>query len=125
MGIFNKLFGKKKDEFDELAEKELAAKDFGRPEIPAELGLGPEPDLEEKSPFSASPPEEQASMPSYPPGGMRQAAFPSAAVGTRDRDLELISSKLDTVKAILASLDQRMANLEKAAGVGKKEEKLW
>ncbi|MEW5897137.1 MAG: hypothetical protein AB1668_05565 [Nanoarchaeota archaeon] len=134
MGLFGRLFGRKRDEFDELAEKELAAKDFGSPEIPAELGLGPEPDLGEKSPFPSPLPEEHESFPSGSlpsgatpsyPSGARQAAFPSVAAGTKDRDLELISSKLDTVKAILASLDQRMANLEKVAGTGKKEERLW
>ena len=42
------------------------------------------------------------------------------------RDLELISSKLDTIKAMLASLDQRTANLERAAGVQQqRRERLW
>lgn len=44
-----------------------------------------------------------------------------------NRELELISSKLDTIKAILMSLDQRTSNLEKVAGVDKKKEEhnLW
>ncbi len=44
-----------------------------------------------------------------------------------NRELELISSKLDTIKAILMSLDQRTSNLERIAGVGKKNDgnNLW
>jgi len=39
--------------------------------------------------------------------------------------MELISSKLDTIKAIMSSLDQRMSNLEQAAGIKKQKDKLW
>jgi len=44
---------------------------------------------------------------------------------TGKRDLELLSSKLDTIKAILNSMDQRIANIERSTGTVKKEEKLW
>ena len=56
---------------------------------------------------------------------MRQSSS-SGSSGVSSRDIELVSSKLDTIKALLASLDQRMANLEKVAGVEQKQkERLW
>lgn len=49
-----------------------------------------------------------------------------ASYNISPRDIELLSSKLDTIKAILVSLDQRTSNLEKVAGVEKTPEKrLW
>lgn len=115
MGIFNKLtFWKKKDEldFDELAGKE-AADTPPFDELEEKL-----PGLEEKPMF----PEED--RPERLAGLSAARAVPPPPAGSRDRELELISSKLDTVKALLASLDQRLANLEKSAGVAKKE-RLW
>lgn len=43
---------------------------------------------------------------------------------TQSRDLELINSKLDTLKAMLAAVEQRLANLEQAMAAEKKQ-KLW
>jgi|SRR3989338_4117421 len=51
-------------------------------------------------------------------------ARPSQFSPAKDRDLELINSKLDTLKAMLTSLDQRLANVEQAVG-SKKEPRLW
>ena len=63
------------------------------------------------------------------PSGLPSQTPPSplATPGTDSRELELISSKLDTIKAILNSLDRRIANLEKLSlgGTEKKEDKLW
>ncbi len=132
MGLLDKLmFWKKEDEFDfdETAEKEL-----GFPKEEDDFNLGQQPsDLDESFPA-----EEHPSAPSFSEpqaagrsrGQRDSLSHPSAyaqrepVAGTRDRDLELIQSKLDTLKAILTSLDQRMANLERAAGVEKKE-RLW
>ena len=123
------MFWKKEDEFDfdETAEQEfgIPKDDFDSDQQPSELD-------------ESFPAEEHRSAPSFSepqvPGrsrGQKDFSQPSSAyarrepvAGTRDRDLELIQSKLDTLKAILTSLDQRMANLERAAGVEKKE-RLW
>lgn len=131
MGILNKLmFWKKEDEFDfnETAEKELdfpkGEDDFNLDQQPSELDEGfpaeehPEPHFSEPQVPGRSRGQKDFSQPSS------AYAHREPVAGTRDRDLELIQSKLDTLKAILASIDQRIANLEKAAGVEKKE-RLW
>lgn len=132
MGILNKLMFWKRDDdfdFDNLAEKEMKG-DLGGPDP---LGIEQKtPGLEEKSPFDEMPtteahPElgEQANLSSpMDPAAITSPQTPQAP-GTEMRDLELISSKLDTIKAILTSMDQRVANLERAAGVEKKEQRLW
>ncbi len=128
MGILDKLmFWKKEDEFDfdETAEKEFGIPkedDFGLDQQPSEFEEGfpaEEPAAASRQPFS-TPREPQRPVSQPSPAFTRGEPLP----GTRDRDLELIQSKLDTLKAILASIDQRIANLEKAAGVEKKE-RLW
>jgi len=128
MSVFSKLaFWKKKDDldFDNLAQKDLnlGLGEGGAP-IQDNLGLG------EKSPFGEphqdlshqqdpfAPQQPQTALPTKP------TPTPPSGLG-EGRDLELISSKLDTVKAILTSMDQRIANLEKAAGVDKSKERLW
>lgn len=105
MGVFSKLkFWKKEDEFDfdKAVEQEAGA---GKQEWGTETPFGEERPAAEKL-------EELHGL------GLAKES------GTLTRDLELISSKLDTVKALLNSLDQRVANLEKAAGVERKE-RLW
>ncbi len=115
--VFEKLkFWKKEDEFDfdKLAEKEAAA--------PLEPAPGEWPGHQEKSPFQEEPPASASpfSMPSTPTP-VQPSRYPSpAAAPSADRELELINSKLDTIKALLASLDQRLANMEP-----RKDKKLW
>lgn len=124
MGILNKLlFWRREDEFDfdKLTDEQL------KKGYKDDLGLEPLPDFEEKPLF----PEQEPARPNVVKGSpykqtafQQQAAFPPA--GNMEKDLELISSKLDTIKAMLASLDQRTANLERAAGVEQqRRERLW
>lgn len=147
MGVLDKLMFWKRDEldFDKIAEKELGL----HKEIPDELGSPDElgfqddlgldqkmPGLEEESPFEESP-KELPSRP-LPPHLQESATFSgrtlkpvtaygeTASGGIQDqrKEMELINSKLDTIKALLGSLDQKMSNLERAAGLEKKE-RLW
>jgi len=133
MGIFDKLaFWRKEDDFD---FDNLAAKEMGQPPAMGDnLGLDQQPPgLEERSPFDQPMPGtqplpthlEEPTAPGFqqPPPRAGISATPQPIGG--NRDLELISSKLDTVKAILTSMDQRIANLERAAGVEKKQQRLW
>ncbi|HLD00584.1 MAG TPA: hypothetical protein VJC39_02465 [Candidatus Nanoarchaeia archaeon] len=116
MGVFDKLaFWKKKDEldFDELARKEYSL-DSTRGKIPTDdLGLNEKSLFETEyptsspSPFSATPP-----------------SFPSFRESSSSKDLDLINSKLDTIKALLSSLDQRLNNLEKQSKTEQKP-RLW
>jgi len=118
MGILNKLaFWKKHDDlnFDDLAARELGTSqnDLGLQENPATLGLN------EQSPF-----QEQSAETQPLPTHLQESSFPKQPVqGTRD--LELISSKLDTIKAILQSMEQRIAKIEQAAGIEQQKQRLW
>jgi len=123
MGILNKLMFWRHDEepdFDKLADSQFkSGKD--------PLGIDQEmPDFGEKSSFPEQHDLKPSSMQASP---YKQTAQPQPAFappsGAIDKDLELISSKLDTIKAMLSSLDQRTANLERAAGVQQRRERLW
>ena len=120
MGIFSKLkFWKKEDEFDfdALASKEMA-KDF-----PSMEQQPSTPPIGEKSPF------EELDRRSDPFASQTESIAPSLAPQSTQqpgnkRDMELMNSKLDTIKALLQSLDQRLANLEKGSG-SQDRKRLW
>ncbi len=124
MGILNKLLFWKRD--DEFNFDEMAAKEMNEQGMPRQDNLG----LGEKSPFQEMP-TETGSQPEYGDElSVPQKKFSSPVSsysGTGgNRDLELISSKLDTIKAMLASMEQRISNIEKATGSEqKKEQRLW
>lgn len=153
MGVLDKLMFWKRDEldFDKIAEKELGLhkgisddlgsldelSSHGESDFQDELGLNQKmPGLEEKSSFEESS-KELPGKP-LPPHLQESATFsgrtlkPVAAYGEtasggvqdQRKEIELINSKLDTIKALLGSLDQKMSNLERAAGSEKKE-RLW
>ena len=116
MGFLGRLFGKKDDDFNfdqpgpnpiDTSQDPLGMVEQPvLPDTPEPSGLPPhldEPQLNSPAPKTTDQ-----------PGTINQP-------GTSQRDLELISSKLDTLKAILNSMDQRIANLEKAAGVEQKK----
>jgi hypothetical protein len=142
MGILNKLmFWKNEDDFDfdDLAKKEMGT---GAP-VQDNLGLDQKPSgLDEKSMFQDEPAEQQESplgqQPAAPSFGqsatapqqpamaqpaMVQPVAPAPATGLKDMDL--INSKLDTLKAILNSVDQRLANIEKSTSGDQKKQSLW
>ena len=109
MSFLGKMF-KKHDEFDfdELAEKEAAAS-------LDHLGLDqPDLGLEEKSPFPET-------RPTPTPRSSFQSLAPQRS---EDKELELINSKLDTIRAMLVSLEQRLANIERNLG-NEQKQKLW
>ncbi len=120
MGLFGKLmFWKKEDDFsfDVLADKEMQkagippADDLGI-EHNRQIGIEESSSFEE--PVSSLPP---VSAPS--PLRKQQPLSPSAPQS--NSQLELISSKLDTIKAILDSMERRLASLEGT----EQRKKLW
>ena len=122
MSVFKKLlFWKREDEFDfdDLAEKEIQR---GIPQD--DLGLEQKPLTDEQPLFPDDQPtlDSPFTPPSRPRLQSRTPTTPPAAGA--DRDIELINSKLDTIKAMLTSLEQRMANVEQALG-GEKKGRLW
>ncbi len=123
MSFLNKVqFWKKEDEFDfdKMVDQQIHEPN------PEPLGFGEDHMGEEKSPFSSSPgfsPSPLATNPSRPMANMPSSqAPPPPQMSGSNRDLELINSKLDTIKALLASLDQRLATMENP---GEKKQKLW
>lgn len=66
------------------------------------------------------PGEEPSSTPyptptPYPQPPYQYASPPTSPSQITEKDLELISAKLDAIKALLESLNQRVANLERIA----------
>ncbi len=111
MGILNKLLFWKKDEdeldFDKIAEKEM--QDLSTPSEKTNKS-----EFEEESGFSPS--RESA---------LRPSAFSQQNESVNQRELELINSKLDTIKVMLASIEQRLASLEQSKAAENKPPRLW
>ena len=138
MGFFKRLFGRK-DDFDLDAplpgqglpgehKMEDFSKDTSFPQDDLHLDEKPIiPDEQHGLPPHLDEPMGNSPMYSSPenPLSMAKPATPTATPGTPQRDMELINSKLDTLKAILSSMDQRIANLEKAAGVQQNKKMPW
>jgi len=151
MGLLDKLmFWKKEDEFglDNLGTKEFN-KDFnvgGLTDDPLKSS-SPSPFGAEKSPFSSegdigsSPqlgntpfPTTTQNMPGTRSSGnssnnFNQSAQPwqssSPQPTNSSKDLELINSKLDTLRAMLQSIDQRLNEMERTTAGDKQKQRLW
>ena len=129
MGIFGKLaFWKKKDEFDDLGLGK--GDDMGMPDLGmgGDTGMGMQaqgmghesygheqfsPSPGQRAPSYASSPyqpsfQQQPFQQSYP----QQPSYGDAGAG---KDIEVISSKLDALRALMDSINQRLANLEHIA----------
>jgi len=132
MTILDKvMFWKKKDEFSDigLGDKDNLAfgDDFGaQPGAPgatpgaapgAPPGLGPSPDLGPDPGLGAQPsaPPGPAPQPfQQPPPQVQQPSY-NPQQDLEAKSLEVISSKLDALRASVDSLNQRLANLEAIA----------
>ncbi|MBI4151551.1 hypothetical protein HY496_01160 [Candidatus Woesearchaeota archaeon] len=124
MGVFDKLFGKKSSDldFDKIAQQELGST---LPEQPTDLLNTPPPGFEEeKSVFEM--PQMPSPMRSQSLSPTRPFTPPDQSVNL-SRDIELMNSKLDTIKAMLASVEQRLANVERATGTPppRQPQRLW
>ncbi len=122
MGFMDRIaFWKKKDEFGDIG---LGDKGPGLGPDPAasDLGLGPSPGGPESPDLNLGmpqqPPMQQPSLqppqPSLQPQFQQQPAPPQQGF-TAEKDLEVISSKLDALRAALDSINQRLTNLEAIA----------
>ncbi len=120
MGILDKvMFWKKKDEFKDLGLGDKDNLAFGNEFGAAPgTGLGPTPGTgqgfgQQSQGFTPPEPTPRPSMPSYPqPQFQQQQSYGSQDTNAK---MEVISSKLDAVRASLDSLNQRLANLEAIA----------
>ncbi|HLC50358.1 MAG TPA: hypothetical protein VJI97_02925 [Candidatus Nanoarchaeia archaeon] len=114
MSVFSKLaFWKKKDDFSDIGKDLGLDKDLGM-----DIGnQGPSPDLgmglempPTQQPFqkypSFQPSQNFPSQPSFQPSMQNNDSY------INSKNLEVISSKLDAVKASLDAINQRLVNLE-------------
>lgn len=122
MAFFDKLaFWKKKDDLGDLGKDLGLDKDLG-------LGMdtGPSPDLgmglepPQQQPFQKYPSFQQnnLSQPSFQPQPAFQASQQPSYQGDsyiNSKNLEVISSKLDALRATMESISQRLANIEAIA----------
>lgn len=128
MGIFGRLFRKKQDDlglkddlgFDSPSYKPVSGDELGLPEIEKRTSLPdlPEEDFSEPeaSPLHGYRPQTHSRI--QPSGAMHSGTLQA-------RDVELILSKLDTIRSILTNLDIRISNLELVAGTNEKEKKRY
>ena len=110
MGLLGKLaFWKRKDDFGDIG------KDLG---IDKDIGLdGPSPDLGLSMPQQQDPQAYQR-YPSFQPNQNFQPAYQAPLSDSNviiTKNLEVLSSKLDALKATLDSMNQRIANIEAIA----------
>jgi len=137
MGFFSRINPfRKKDDFGDLGKDLGMGKDFGLDaQGPSpELGAGLEPlgqDPTQKYPSFQQPnfPQQSFQQPSFPQQQQFQPVYPQSpgfANNSSDgyiasKNLEIISSKLDALKASMDSMNQRVANIE-AIARGEQEE---
>ena len=126
-------FWKKKDDFADIGKDLGIDKDFGMDSGPSpDLGLGmdqgPSPQQPQQQPFQKYPSFNQSqgfSQPAYQPPQQfnSQPSFSSNDDSSfiNSKNLEVISSKLDALKASVESMNQRLANIE-AIARGEQEE---
>jgi hypothetical protein len=120
MGFFSKLaFWKKKDEFESLGLGEKGAS-LGPDLSSSDLGLSTASGLEGGYGLPTQPTQQptppQPSFQQQPSYQQFQQPSPQQPQGfTAEKDLEIISSKLDALRAALDSINQRLANLEAIA----------
>lgn len=127
MGLFDKLFHRRDSDldFDQIAQKELGS---SFPETQPDLLNTPPPGFEdEKSAFDMPQSPSPARFPGATPPRTASPSFTPVSSENLGRDLELINSKLDTIKALIASLDQRLANVERTTGSppSRQQQRLW
>jgi hypothetical protein len=130
MSLFDKLkFWKKEEEFNfnepskpDLTSSETLGHDFGA----HPLAPDSEP-LDFSEPSALDTPTENptspTSMKSFSSAASRTAAPTAASTSMGGRDLELLNAKLDNIRLVLNSIEQRLANLE--SGEKKPPQRLW
>lgn len=134
MGFLGKLaFWKKEDDFgfDHLVNQDMAhpGTDTSNP-FGTNLGQETHSDPLLTEPTSSFPgAESPASVfpaqrsPIYPQQPTTPASSPLTAAQPSGRDVELLNTKLENIRLMLNSIDQRLANLEK--GGQKPPARLW
>ncbi len=147
MGLLDKLmFWKKEDEFglDNLNNKDFnvggltddplnssSPSSFGAEKSPFgdDQSIGSSPQLG-NTPFpttSQNMPGTRSTGNSFPPSSSQNQPWQSLSPQPTNssKDLELINSKLDTLRAMLQSIDQRLNEMERTTAGDKQKQRLW
>ncbi|MFH0876041.1 MAG: hypothetical protein V1859_08950 [archaeon] len=126
MGFFGKLFGKK-DEFDFKPPKDSelgldfnknptpdfgAEPDFGANDLNAPPGRGQYQDTRSQRQLPTFEPTPQTQFQQFPSQQSYQQQDPAYVLS---KNMEVISSKLDALRAAIESINQRLINLENIA----------
>ncbi len=80
-----------------------------------------EPPQHESSPQHPLPPEEPASAASSFEQA-RSSQVQTSVQASLEKDIQVLTAKLDSLKAILDNINQRLANIERIANESQKEE---
>lgn len=119
MAFFDKLaFWKKKDDIDDLGKDLGLGKDFDFSSGPSpDLGMGLEAPSQQQMPqIQKYPSFQQPTQNPLPyPEPSYQPSFNQSDSYIASKNLEVISSKLDALKATMESINQRLANIEAIA----------
>lgn len=122
MALFDKLKFWKKEESSDLSAPEFSRPEFAQPEQQGMPSNMDQMGLPRSVPGLNEPPAETSSPFAQPPqsfGQMQQPQFAQQQFGQQavqpsaDQQLQLISSKLDTIKAQLETVLQRLDRLER------------
>ena len=127
MSLFDKLkFWKKEEEFnfDEPSKPDLTASDTLEQDFGAHP-LAPDSELPDFSEPSAldTPAESPTAIKSFSAATTRTTTPPVASTSMGGKDLELLNAKLDNIRLVLNSIEQRLTNLE--SGEKKPPQRLW
>jgi len=115
MAFLSKLaFWKKKDDIEDLGKDLGLGKELG-----LDIGTGPSPDLgmgleQQQQPWQKYPSFQQPQQSFQPAPSFQQPSYQSDNY-IASKNLEVISSKLDALRASLESVNQRLANIEAIA----------
>ncbi len=129
MGILNKLmFWKKEDDFDfdRMTQQEMGkSPSLGPDPLAGSQGFPDEKSAFGSDPFSPKPTFGQPSTSRADEPAAMDSWKQQNNTGGSSKDIELINSKLDTLKAILTSMDQRLSNVERNTGNEQQKQRLW
>ena len=127
MGILDKLmFWKRKDEFSEigLGDKDPFGKnnlafgdDFGMGQGAEQPGFGQQ-SFGQQPRYQQQFPQAPSQQPSFSPQQFQQYQPPRYDYSQQDmasKNIEIVSSKIDAMRASLDSINQRLANIEALA----------
>lgn len=117
MGIFGRLFKRGNDDLglDKPSYRPMTDTELGLPELGRDSFAEPPAPVEDEEPgLSPLRSHQQFARP------MPHLQPPQP--GPNSRDIDLIISKLDSIRSILTTLDMRISNLERIARIDEKQQ---